>query len=90
MKKYLLIPLALFAVILMPASAMAAEITPDSSTYGYGSTSEHSSEVVATQGSSSSLASTGDSTKIITYVALGLVLIGGGAVAYFAVKKKRS
>ena len=88
MKKYLVSGFLVLALLFVPATVSAAEINPDSSTYGYGSTSEHSSEVIATQGSS--LASTGDPAKIITYVAIGLVLVGGGAVVYLAMKKRRS
>ena len=72
--------------------ANAAEITPNPDTYSYGSTSELAPSVtIQTQGSSSSnLAGTGESAKIIQITAGVLLIAGLGLVARLFIQKRQT
>lgn len=76
------------AVIGLPGAVQAAEITPDPSSYSYGSTSEVAPSTQVQLSNSGSLASTGENA---TYILIGaVVLIGGGiACLRFVAGKKR-
>jgi hypothetical protein len=84
--KRLLSSLLLITLLLLPVTVNAAEINPDASTYGYGSTSETSNEVNASGGS---LATTGDPVQIIEAIAILLVLVGVGLGIRMVIQKKK-
>lgn len=93
MKKVVII-IALIGFLSLNATpfAMAAEINPTPGTYGFGSTSEFSQSMRLGQGSSNNnsgnLASTGQN-QMLGYLAVGLLLIGAGAVAYLTLRKRK-
>lgn len=71
----------------------AQEINPAPGSYSYGSTSEFSPYATLGQGTnggggSESLASTGQN-QMLGYLAVGLLLIGAGAVAYYTLRKRK-
>lgn len=79
--------------LILAKPAHAAEINPAPGSYSYGSTSEFSPYATLGQGtngggSSGSLASTGQS-QMFGYLAVGLLLIGAGAVTYFTLRKRK-
>jgi hypothetical protein len=75
MKKIFPIILATIAAVLLFAMPVyAAEITPDSSTYSYGSTSEFSPSV-NTDTSETSLAPTGESTMPFYLAASSMIIV---------------
>ncbi len=88
MKKYLLSGLMVLTLLLLPVAVSAAEITPASSAYGYGSTSEFSNEVNASS-SSSSLASTGDPANMVKIIAIVLIVVGAGVGIRALIRRKQ-
>ncbi len=68
--------------------AHAQEITPASDTYSYGSTSEFSPYSTLVQGSSATLAPTGESQGI-GYIAIGLLLVASTGISYYIVRARK-
>lgn len=66
----------------------AQEITPAADTYSFGSTSEFSPYSTLSQGSSNSLAPTGQS-QFIGYIAIAAVLIIAAGTTYMLVRNKK-
>jgi hypothetical protein len=79
--------LSLLLVLALPLGVGAAEISPDSATYSYGSTSEFSSpqDVVSANSATGSLADTGQGVILASVMALGVIAAGA-----YAVKKSSS
>lgn len=90
--------------VFVPSLANAAEINPAPGTYGYGSTSEYSASTsnleqtntpltpspTPTASKVSTLASTGDPTTLIKFVAIALIACGIGGLVIFLRKKNSS
>jgi len=68
--------------------AHAQEITPDPDTYSYGSTSEFSPYSTLVQGSSSTLAPTGESQGI-GYIAIGVLLVSSIGISFYIVRARK-
>lgn len=75
------------ALVFVP-KAHAQEINPTPGTYSYGSTSEFSPYSTLSQGSSSSLAPTGQN-MVIGYIAIVAVLLIAGGTTYLLVRNKK-
>lgn len=87
-KALLLVVLASCALALLPVRAYADEITPDSSSYVYGATSEFSPSATVS-GGSDSLANTGINQALPLIVGM-MLLFSGSALAYIAVRHYRA
>ena len=80
--------LSIFGAVFYAIPVHAAEITPDSSSYSYGSTSEIApSTTITTNGSS--LASTGDPANIVKIVAIVLIVVGAGVGIRVLIRRKQ-
>ncbi len=93
-KILLVLASTLVIVTVFSATAHAAEISPDSDSISYGSTSENSASLEinpngtsVSSGSSSTLANTGQSTLIIAVGAGALVILGLGLALHQRIKK---
>jgi hypothetical protein len=82
------VSLALILALTLAPRAHAQEITPAADTYSFGSTSEFSPYSTLSQGSSSSLAPTGQN-MVIGYVAIAAVLAIAGGTTYMLVRNKK-
>ncbi len=84
-------PMLIIAILLLigGGTVAAAEITPDPTSYSYGSTSEISPSSTITT-NPSSLASTGDPANIIKIAAVVLILTGVGFGARAILKKRKA
>lgn len=77
---------AILVVLAIPLKVSAAEITPNPSTYQYGSTSEYSTGTQVQASSGGTLADTGDAQSVVNFIATILVIAGLGGV--FIARKK--
>lgn len=78
-------------MLALTAPVQAAEITPDSTSYSYGSTSEIAPSAAITTSSSSgssTLASTGDPANIAIAVAVALLFLGTTSIIVQILRKK--
>ncbi|MBA3678750.1 hypothetical protein H0W80_00925 [Candidatus Saccharibacteria bacterium] len=80
---------ALFVSLFLTQKAHAQEITPTPGTYSYGSTSEFSPYSTLVQGSSATLAPTGESQGI-GYIAIGLLLVSSIGISLYVVRARMS
>ena len=80
--------LCLALTLCLAPRAHAQEITPAADSYSFGSTSEFSPYSTLSQGSSSSLAPTGQNA-VIGYIALAAILALAGGATYVLVRNKK-
>lgn len=79
--------IGILASLVIVQKAHAQEINPTPGTYSYGSTSEFSPYSTLSQGSSNSLAPTGQG-QAIGYIAIAVLLIIAGGTTYALIRKR--